>query len=186
MLQWLKNHLEILDKVSDIDEIEGIVPAPDEDPDDAVLFLPALSGLLAPYWYPDAKARFHSLTLNTGRREMIRAVVESIAFSCRQVIDLAGGSVESISIDGGLTKCQTLMQIQATLLGGPVRISEEPEATALGAAIAACQGYTGQAYQRQDLGHRIVDPLPGMAEYYERKYRRWLALMDASFKQNIT
>jgi len=178
---WLRDHLQIL---SDPDQIDHLIklPNPNESVEDAVYFLPALSGILAPYWKPEARASIHGLSLHSGRNENILAVVESIAFACRQVIELAGQKdISKLRLDGGLTNVKTLMSIQATVLNNSLYISEESQATALGAAIAAYRGHNGKPYVRGPISLRIVEPVPTLVEYYERKYHRWLFLMNNNF-----
>lgn len=181
MVSWLVEHLEILRDKKQIDEIVKL-PGPDHPVTDSVYFLPALAGLLAPYWKPNAKASFHGLSLNSGRLEMILAVVESIAFACCQVIALSKQTDPTrIKLDGGLTKCSTLMTILATTLNSAVCIAEESDSTALGAAIAARIGKIGVLPIATTAPMRFVNPRLDLVDHYTAKYQHWLNLMNLSF-----
>lgn len=181
MISWLVEHLEILRDKKQIDEIVRL-PEPTDPVTDSVYFLPALAGLLAPYWKPDAKASFHGLSLNSGRLEMILAVVESIGFACCQVIALSKQTDPTrIKLDGGLTKCSTLMNILATTLNSAVCIAEESDSTALGAAIAARVGATGEPPISTTAPLRFVTPRLDLVDHYSAKYQHWLKLMNHSF-----
>jgi glycerol kinase len=182
MITWLVEHLEILRDKEQIDEIIKL-PNSELSVAHSVYFLPALTGLLAPYWKPDTKASFHGLSLNSRRHELVLAVVESIAFACCQVIALSKqGDPTRIKLDGGLTKCSTLMTILATTLKSPVCIAEESNSTALGAAIAARVGHIGQPPIYTTAPLRFVAPMLDLVDHYAEKYQCWLKLMDNSFK----
>jgi len=108
---------------------------------DGVLFVPALAGLAAPWWRSDAQAALVGLSLATERGHLVRAVLEGIA---AQVADLVGVidsdtsvSVDTLRVDGGLTKSPVLMQIQADLLQVPVEVYPSAHATPIGAAALA-------------------------------------------------
>lgn len=178
---WLRDHMEMIADASEIDKIIRL-PDPSENIEDAVYFLPALAGILAPYWNPEARASVHGLSLFTGKHELILAVVESIAFACRQVIELSGQrDISNIHLDGGLTKCKTLLRIQATLMKSPLTLSRESEATALGAAISAYYGAIGTPYNRGPIATDTFQPDSSLFDYYERKYQHWRALMNRHF-----
>jgi glycerol kinase len=111
------------------------------DSSDGVLFVPALAGLAAPWWRSDAQAALVGLSLATERGHLVRAVLEGIA---AQVADLVGVidadtsvSVDTLRVDGGLTKSPVLMQVQADLLQVPVEVYPSAHATPIGAAALA-------------------------------------------------
>ncbi len=110
-------------------------------PDSGVDFVPALIGLGAPYWDSDALGLFSGLTFRTGRAEMARAVMESIALQVADVFEAmhaqAPQPLERLLADGGPSANRWLMGIQADLIGVPVVPSDAPEASALGAAYMA-------------------------------------------------
>jgi len=108
------------------------------------VFVPALSGLAAPYWAPTARAAWSGLSLDTDRAGMVRAVLDGIAANIAvlgraEAADL-GRPIERLRADGGLVRCRTLMQAQADLLQAPVDVYATPHATALGVAALARLG----------------------------------------------
>jgi len=126
----------------------GIVAAPAElDPlaSAAALseeaFVPAFTGLAAPYWAPAARASLTGLSLASDRRTVVRAVLEGIAANvavlAQAVADDLGGPLRRLRADGGLTGSRVLMQAQADLLQAPVDVYATPHATALGVAALA-------------------------------------------------
>jgi glycerol kinase len=141
-LRWLTG-IGVLGAPSELDAVGGTVP-------DAggVTFVPALAGLGAPYWAPDARGQLSGLHLGTERGHLARAVAEGIAASVALLVSAAcedlGRPLASLRVDGGLTRSRLLMQAQADLLQRPVVICRTPDATALGVAALARLG-TGDA-----------------------------------------
>ena len=113
-----------------------------------VTFLPALAGLGAPHWRPDARGAFLGLGLGTSRAHLARAVAEGIAASVALLARAAaadrGAPLRVLRADGGLTRSRLLVQAQADLLQVPVQVCAAADATALGAAALARLG-TGAA-----------------------------------------
>ena len=113
-----------------------------------VTFVPALAGLGAPHWAPEARGAFTGLRLGTERGHLARAVAEGIAASVavlvRAATDDLGAPLTALRVDGGLTRSRLLMQAQADLLQVPVLVYRSPDATALGVAALARLG-TGAA-----------------------------------------
>ncbi len=141
-LRWL-TETGLLDGPGSLDAAGGSVPDTG-----GVTFVPALAGLGAPYWAPDARGALTGLHLGTTRGHIVRAVAEGIAASvallaAAAVADL-GRPLLALRVDGGLTRSRLLMQAQADLLQVPVLVSRTPDATALGVAALARLG-TGQA-----------------------------------------
>ena len=106
-----------------------------------VYFVPAFVGLGAPYWDPYARGLVIGLTRSTTIEHIARAAVDSMAFQTRDVLDLmqreCGACLTALKVDGGATANATLLQVQANLLGVPVRRPVVAETTALGASYAA-------------------------------------------------
>ena len=126
----------------------GMIGKPD-DLDDAVAstsvrFVPALAGLGAPFWKPDARGAFVGHSLATARGELVRAVVDGIAaqvaWLARAVAYDLGAPLTRLRVDGGLTRSRALLQTQADLLQAPVDVYPSPDATALGTAALARLG----------------------------------------------
>jgi glycerol kinase len=132
-VHWLEQ-LTFIDSAADLDR----VAAPDSE---GVLCVPALAGLAAPWWRPEAKATITGMTLSTGSEHLVRAVLEGIA---AQVAELArciasdlGQPLRRLRVDGGLTQSRVLMQSVADLTQMPVDIYPSQHATPLGAAALA-------------------------------------------------
>src|SRR5258708_2445409 len=104
-------------------------------------FVPAFSGLFAPYWKSDARGAIVGLTRYVNKGHIARAVLEATAYQTREVLDAmeadSGISLKSLKVDGGMVYNDTLMPFQADILGVPVIRPKVAETTALGAAYAA-------------------------------------------------
>ncbi|MEQ8841255.1 MAG: glycerol kinase GlpK [Acidimicrobiales bacterium] len=135
-IQWLRDGLKIIDDAAETGPLAASV-----DDTGGVVFVPALAGLGAPHWDPRARGTIIGLTRGTGRAEIARATVESIAFQSRDVVDAmaaaAGTGPTDLRVDGGASVMDLLLQIQADQLGVPVIRAAVPETTALGAAYLA-------------------------------------------------
>lgn len=135
-VQWLRDQLGIIDTASAIEPLAATVPD-----SGGVYFVPAFSGLFAPYWRSDARGTIVGLSRFHTRAHLARATLEAICFQTRAVLDAmvqdAGGRLEVLKVDGGATANDLLMQMQADILGVPVVRPVVAETTALGAAYAA-------------------------------------------------
>jgi glycerol kinase len=175
-LRWLTG-AGVLREPSELDAVGGAVP-------DAggVTFVPALAGLGAPHWAPDARGLLTGLHLGTSRGHIARAVAEGIAASVALLVEAAaadlgrlpggvwGGSgfgppgetLRSLRADGGLTRSRLLMQAQADLLQVPVLVCRSADATALGVAALARLGTGDAASAAEAVGpaevERVVEP----------------------------
>ena len=123
--------------------------------------MPALAGLGAPHWAPDARGLLTGLHLGTTRGHIARAVAEGIAASVALLVAAAiadlGRPLASLRVDGGLTRSRLLMQAQADLLQVPVLICRTPDATALGVAALARLGLGEAASVAEALGPAEVE-----------------------------
>ncbi|MBA3249617.1 MAG: glycerol kinase GlpK [Geodermatophilaceae bacterium] len=135
-VQWLRDGLGLIDRAA---EIEGLAATVTDS--GGVYFVPALTGLGAPDWDPDARGVIVGITRGTTRAHLARATLEAIAFEVRDVVDVmvadAGIAVPELSADGGASANDLLCQLQADQLGVPVRRPVVTETTALGAAFLA-------------------------------------------------
>ncbi len=135
-VQWLRDGLGLIKKAADIEALARQVK-------DAggVTFVPALSGLGAPYWRPEARGLLSGMDRGTTAAHVARAVLEGIAFSigdlARAMAQDAGKPLASLRVDGGACQNDLLMQLQADLLEVPVERPRMIESTALGAAFLA-------------------------------------------------
>ncbi len=136
LVQWLRDNMAMFEKSEDIEELASEV----EDNGD-VYFVPAFSGLFAPYWRSDARGVIVGLTRFNNRHHIARAALESTAFQTREVLDAmradSGVELNELKVDGGMVANQLLMQFQADILDKPVIRPKVSETTALGAAYAA-------------------------------------------------
>jgi glycerol kinase len=135
-IQWLRDGLGIIASAPEVDTLAASVPD-----NGGVHFVPALSGLGAPYWDPRARGAIVGLTRGSNRAHLARATLESIAFQSAELIDAmaldSGVALRELRVDGGATASNLLMQMQADLLGVPVVRPRITETTALGAAYLA-------------------------------------------------
>jgi glycerol kinase len=138
-VQWLRDGMKLIRKAS---EIEALAREVKETGD--VVFVPALAGLGAPHWRPEARGLFAGIDRGTTRGHLARAVLEGVAL---QIVDLAhamerdsGQSISSLKVDGGAAANDLMMQLEADLLGIPVVRPQNLQTTAFGAAFLAGLG----------------------------------------------
>ncbi|MDB4983131.1 MAG: Glycerol kinase, partial [Myxococcales bacterium] len=139
LVQWLRDGLGIIAKASDVEALARSVPD-----SGGVTIVPALAGLGAPHWRPEARGLISGITRGTTKAHLARAALEAIAL---QNVDLlramqgdAGRAVNNLRVDGGAAANDLLMQIQADLLGVQIFRPDMVELTALGAAKLAARG----------------------------------------------
>ncbi|MFI9385189.1 glycerol kinase GlpK [Kutzneria sp. NPDC052558] len=136
LVQWIRDNLGMISSAAEIEEHARSV----ED-NGGCYFVPAFSGLFAPYWRADARGAIVGLTRFVNRGHLARAVLEATAFQTREVIDAmnadSGVPLTSLKVDGGMVVNELLMQFQSDILGVPVIRPVVAETTALGAAYAA-------------------------------------------------
>ena len=136
LVQWLRDNLKMFSSAPEIEELAASV----ED-NGGAYFVPAFSGLFAPYWRADARGAIVGLTRYVNRGHIARAVLEATAYQTREVLDAmeadSGVTLAELKVDGGMTANDTLMQFQADQVGVPVVRPVVAETTALGAAYAA-------------------------------------------------
>ena len=135
-VQWLRDQLGI---ISDASEVEALAASVEDN--GGVYFVPAFSGLFAPYWRSDARGVVVGLSRFNTKAHLARATLEAICYQSRDVIDAmeadSGVRLETLKVDGGVTTNDLAMQLQADVLGVPVSRPVVAETTALGAAYAA-------------------------------------------------
>jgi glycerol kinase len=136
LVQWLRDNLGLIRDSAEVEQLAATV----ED-NGGVYFVPAFSGLFAPYWRADARGVIAGLTRYVNRGHIARAVLEATAWQTREVLDAmnadSGVPLRSLKVDGGMVHNDLLMQFQADVLGVPVIRPKVAETTALGAAYAA-------------------------------------------------
>jgi glycerol kinase len=136
LVQWLRDNLNFFEKSSDIEQFAASV----ED-NGGIYFVPAFSGLFAPYWRSDARGAIVGMTRYVNKGHICRAALEATAYQTREVLDAmqtdSGVELTALKVDGGMVFNELLMQFQADVLGVPVVRPKVAETTALGAAYAA-------------------------------------------------
>ena len=136
LVQWMRDNLGLIAKSAEIEALARTV----ED-NGGIYFVPAFSGLFAPYWRSDARGVLVGITRYINKGHIARAALEATAYQTREVLDAmeedSGVKLRSLKVDGGMVYNQLLMQFQADILGVPVVRPKISETTALGAAYVA-------------------------------------------------
>jgi glycerol kinase len=183
LVQWLRDNLKLIDDSSDIEPLARTV-----NDNGGVYFVPAFSGLYAPYWKSNARGIIAGLTRFANRGHLARAVLEATAFQVREVVEAMENDsqikLDTLRIDGGMTVNDLLMQFQADILDRPVVRPVIKETTSLGACYAA--GLAVGFFKDTDelRAHWAVDHTwkPAMdAATREALYRSWKKAVSRSF-----
>ena len=139
LVQWLRDNLGMIRTSSEVEALAKTV-----DDNGGVYFVPAFSGLFAPYWKADARGIIAGLTRYATKGHLARAVLEATAFQTREIVEAmekdSGITLDVLRTDGGMIENELLMQFQADILNKPVVRPSVKETTALGAAYAAGLG----------------------------------------------
>jgi glycerol kinase len=183
LVQWLRDNLGMITSSAEVESLAGTV----ED-NGGTYFVPAFSGLFAPYWKSDARGAIVGLTRYVNKGHIARAVLEATAWQTREVLDAmekdSGVSLKALKVDGGMVFNNTLMQFQSDVLGVPVIRPKVAETTALGAAYAAGLA-TGFWSNLEDLRQNWqIDHTwePKMDEAdRERQYKMWKKAVTRTF-----
>jgi glycerol kinase len=136
LVQWLRDNLGIIHTSAEVETLARSV-----DDNGGIYFVPAFSGLFAPYWKNDARGVIVGMSRYVNKGHIARAALEATAYQTREVLDAMEAdskvSLKALKVDGGMVYNDTLMQFQADILGVPVLRPKVAETTALGAAYAA-------------------------------------------------
>ncbi|MCM3661384.1 glycerol kinase GlpK [Georgenia satyanarayanai] len=183
LVQWLRDNLGIIKSAPEIEKLAASV-----DDNGGAYFVPAFSGLFAPYWRSDARGALVGLTRYVNKGHIARAVLEATAYQSREVVDAmnadSGVDLKELKVDGGMVANEELMQFQADILGVDVVRPKVTETTALGAAYAA-----GIAVGFWEGEQDVVDNwgedkrwTPSMDDAErERLYRNWKKAVTKTF-----
>ena len=135
-IQWVRDELKLIATAAESEALASSIPD-----NGGVYFVPALVGLGAPHWDPEARGLIMGLTRSTGRAHIVRAALESIAYQTRELVEAmqadSGEELRELRVDGGAAVNDHLMQFQADILGKPLVRPVDVETTALGAAYLA-------------------------------------------------
>jgi len=136
LVQWLRDNLKLINSAPDVEDLAKTV-----DDNGGIYFVPAFSGLYAPYWRDDARGAIVGMTRYVNRGHFARATLEATAYQTREVLDAmnadSGVDLTALKVDGGMVYNNLLMQFQSDVLDVPVIRPKVAETTALGAAYAA-------------------------------------------------
>jgi glycerol kinase len=183
LVQWLRDNLGIIKSAPEVEKLAASV-----DDSGGAYFVPAFSGLYAPYWRPDARGALVGMTRFVNKAHIARAALEATAFQTREVLDAvnadAGVPLAELKVDGGMVANELLMQIQADVLGVPVVRPVVAETTALGAAYAAglAVGFWSDLgelranWQEDRRWERTIDPAEA-----DRRFRLWKKAVTKTF-----
>jgi glycerol kinase len=184
LVQWLRDNLGIIRESKEVEDLASSV----ED-NGGIYFVPAFSGLFAPYWRSDARGVIVGMTRYINKGHIARAALEATAYQTREVAEAmavdSGVGLKSLKVDGGMVYNNLLMQFQADILNVPVERPQISETTSLGAAYAAglAAGFwdsVDDLRQNWRVGHTWR---PEMDE--ERRaelYRGWLKAVERTFE----
>ncbi|MCQ2532294.1 MAG: glycerol kinase, partial [Saccharofermentans sp.] len=185
VISWLKDEMEIIDKPSDCDPICSSL----ED-NGGVYLVPAFTGLGAPHWNPDVRGAIVGLTRGSGRKHIVRAGVESIAYQVTELVDLmmmdTGITSTQMKVDGGVCACEFLMQLQSDLLGVKITRAQSDEMTAMGVGLLAglASGYFDsiEDIEKMYSGHKTYSPerTPAQAMQLMNDYRKAVYAAEAA------
>ncbi len=171
LVQWLRDNLGLISKSSDIEQLARTV-----DDNGDIYFVPAFSGLFAPYWRSDARGAIVGMTRYVNKGHIARAALEATAYQTREVLEAmekdSGVKLSVLKADGGMVGNELLMQFQADILDVPVVRPKVAETTALGAAYAA------------GLAVGFWNGLDELRANWKED-KRWQPGMDATKRENL-
>ncbi|MDP6792739.1 MAG: glycerol kinase GlpK [Anaerolineales bacterium] len=183
LVQWLRDNLGLINDAAEVEKLADTV-----DDNGGIYFVPAFSGLFAPYWRSDARGAIVGLTGYINRGHLARATLEATAYQTREVLDAmrkdSGVELTALRVDGGMVHNHMLMQFQSDILGLPVVCPQVDETTALGAAYAA--GLAVSFWDNLDdlranwqVRHTWKPTMT--TEECENLYRGWLKAVERTF-----
>ncbi|MDG2091382.1 MAG: glycerol kinase GlpK [Gammaproteobacteria bacterium] len=179
-IQWLRDGLKIINTAPDSETLALNAT------DDEVVFVPAFTGLGAPYWDMYARGAIFGLTRATGQEEIARATLQSLAYQIRDVLDAmqkdAGLDLQKLQVDGGASANNFLMQFQADILNTTIERPAIIESTALGAAYLAglaVEFWTLEDIVSQRKVDRVFTPLMPSKDR-EKLYSSWKKAVERS------
>ena len=183
LIQWLRDNLQMIEKSSDVEMLARTV-----DDNGGIYFVPAFSGLFAPYWKSDARGAIVGMTRYVNRGHIARAALEATAFQTREVLEAmnadSGVPLTALKVDGGMVYNELLMQFQADILGVPVIRPQVAETTALGAAYAAglAVGFWGNVEDLRSNWAKDKEWTPQMdGTQRDQEYKNWKKAVSKTF-----
>ncbi len=182
-VQWLRDQFKMIRSSSEVEALANTVTD-----NGGIYFVPAFSGLFAPYWRSDARGTIVGLSRFSNAGHLARATLEAICYQTRDVLEAmredSGAKISTLKVDGGATVNDSLMQLQANILGVPVIRPLVIETTALGAAYAAgvaCGFWKGIAELKQHWkAEKIWEPA-WSTDQREAGYKDWKKAVERTF-----
>lgn len=183
LVQWLRDNLGLIERSEDVEALARSV----ED-NGGIYFVPAFSGLYAPYWRSEARGAIVGLTRYINKGHIARATLEATAFQTRELLDAmekdSGVKLTSLKVDGGMVFNELLMQFQADILNIPVVRPKIAETTALGASYAAglAVGFWKDQDELRSNWGKDKEWMPGLDEAVREKlYSQWKKAVSRTF-----
>jgi glycerol kinase len=183
LVQWLRDNVGLIKESAEVEELAKSV-----DDNGGIYFVPAFSGLFAPYWRGDARGVIAGMTRYVTKGHIARAALEATAWQTREVVDAmnadSGVDLTSLKVDGGMVYNDLLMQFQADVLDVPVIRPTVAETTSLGAAYAAglAVGFWSEVEDLRANWGKDKEWQPHMdAEEREKEYRLWKKAVTKTF-----
>jgi glycerol kinase len=183
LVQWLRDNLGLIRTSPEVEDLAKTV----ED-NGGTYFVPAFSGLFAPYWRSDARGAIVGLTRYVTKGHIARAALEATAWQTREVVDAmnadSGVALKELKVDGGMVYNDLLMQFQADVLGVPVIRPTVAETTSLGAAYAAglAVGFWKEVNDLRANWGKDKDWSPKMDKAeVDREYKQWKKAVTRTF-----
>uniref|UniRef100_A0A3Q3N637 glycerol kinase n=1 Tax=Mastacembelus armatus TaxID=205130 RepID=A0A3Q3N637_9TELE len=189
VVRWLQDNLGIISSSEELEKLAASVCT-----SYGCYFVPAFSGLYAPYWEPSARGIICGLTQFTNKSHLAFAALEAVCFQTREILDAmnqdSGIPLTQLQVDGGMTSNRLLMQLQADILCIPVVKPSMPETTALGAAMAAgaAEGVSVWSLNPEDLTEVTSEKFEPQINPEESEYRyaRWKKAVQKSMNWETT
>uniref|UniRef100_A0A8C7P4Y7 glycerol kinase n=1 Tax=Oncorhynchus mykiss TaxID=8022 RepID=A0A8C7P4Y7_ONCMY len=189
VVRWLKDNLGIIQTSTELEKLAASVGT-----SYGCYFVPAFSGLYAPYWEPSARGIICGLTQFTNKSHLAFAALEAVCFQTREILDAmnqdSGIPLTQLQVDGGMTSNRLLMQLQADILCIPVVKPSMPETTALGAAMAAgaAEGVSVWSLRPEDLSEVTSEKFEPQInpEESEFRYARWKKAVQRAMNWETT
>uniref|UniRef100_A0A8D0B2S8 Probable glycerol kinase n=1 Tax=Sander lucioperca TaxID=283035 RepID=A0A8D0B2S8_SANLU len=189
VVRWLQDNLGIIGSSEELEKLAASVGT-----SYGCYFVPAFSGLYAPYWEPSARGIICGLTQFTNKSHVAFAALEAVCFQTREILDAmnqdSGIPLTQLQVDGGMTSNRLLMQLQADILCIPVVKPSMPETTALGAAMAAgaAEGVSVWSLSPEDLSEVTSEKFEPQInpEESEFRYARWKKAVQKSMNWETT
>jgi glycerol kinase len=186
-VQWFRDGLKAVGAAPEIDRLHDLA-----DPGSEVVFVPALTGLGAPHWDPEARGTLFGITRATSVADLARATLEGVAFQVLDLIEAMNADLPTpladLRVDGGMARSDPFLRFQADLLGLTLRRSPQAESTALGAALLAGLGvglWSGPEEARSllEAGNQTFEPFRDDAWRTEasRRWRKAVATVRAHY-----